>query len=347
MVARTSDGARTFNVVTPPGVAGDSQIADPFFLDASHAWVWVIRWNQSVLASATLDRTMDGGATWKSVPSQTAVQGGMTFIDPQHGWMITGRQLGDHTAIENTLWRTSDGGQIWSQQFQTTHRISIQPNVQAGDCDWLGQIAWTSETHGVAGVDCPFDARPTVEVTDDGGSTWTAVSLPGLPPRPGVVLFESVGDFHVFAGGHLVAFVSRCVGPDGYSCQPYGEVYRTSDAGVTWTAGSVIVRGGGLLMPDADHAWMPDACLSDQCSSAQLLVTSDGGAHWQQLPLPQALWPNMHGSRFYSLVSPSVGYVVATNGMAGTVDYYESVDGGRTFISFTPRFLPAGATRRG
>jgi len=68
------------------------------------------------------------------------------------------------------------------------------------------------------------------------------------------------------------------VGPDGISCQPYGEMYRSSDGGVTWTTGSVILRGGGLLMPDSDHAWMPDACLTEQCDSAQLLVTSDGGA---------------------------------------------------------------------
>jgi len=271
----------------------------------------------------------------------------MTFIDPRHGWIISGRQVRNHTAIENTLWRTSDGGQTWSQLFQTMHRISIQPNVQVGDCDWLGQIAWTSETHGVAGVNCPFDGPPAVEVTNDGGVTWMAVRLPGLPPRPGVALFEDVGDFHVFAGGHLAAFVTRCVGPDGISCQPYGEMYRSSDGGVTWTTGSVILRGGGLLMPDSDHAWMPDACLTEQCDSAQLLVTSDGGAHWQQLALPQALWPNLHGSRIYSFVSPTVGYVVATNEMAGTVDYYESVDAGRTFVPFTPRFLTARATRPG
>ncbi|HET9410998.1 MAG TPA: hypothetical protein VFO75_03850 [Candidatus Dormibacteraeota bacterium] len=346
MVARTSDGARTFDVVTPPGVGGDGQVADPFFLDAAHAWVWVIRWNQSVLASATLERTADGGASWTVMPRQAVLEGGMTFVDLQHGWMITGRESGNHTAVENTLWRTSDGGATWSQLIRVTHRISIEPKVQVGDCEWLGQIAWTSTIHGVAGVDCPFDAPPAVEITDDGGSTWRQVSLPDLPPRDGIGLFEDVGDVHVFAGGGLAAFVSRCVGPDGNSCQPYGELYRSDDAGVTWTPGSVILRGGGLLMPDADHAWMPNSCLSEQCDSAQILVTADGGAHWQQLPLPQALWPNMHGSRSYSFVSSTVGFVVVSNEFQTGSSFYQTTDGGHTFVAFTPRFLPPKATRR-
>jgi photosystem II stability/assembly factor-like uncharacterized protein len=339
LVARTTDGARTFANVTPPGAGGDSQLVDPFFLDSSHAWIWLIRWNQSSLASAVLDRTTNGGSSWTSIPFQPAVEGGMTFVDPEHGWMISGREVANHTAVENTLWRTSDGGQTWRQAVQSTHRLDIEPNVQKGDCYWLGQVAWTSLTHGVAGVSCPNDAQPAVEVTYDGGSTWRLVTLPALPPRGGIALFEDVTQIHSFGGGRLAAFVSRCVGADGRSCYPYGALYRSSDGGIGWTAGVVVERGSRLLMPDPDHAWMPDACVTSECDGGELLVTSDGGVHWQQLPLPRALWPNMHGSRNYSVVTPTLGFVVASNGMARTTDYYETVDGGRTFVRFEPRFL--------
>lgn len=345
LVARTSNGARTFNVVTPPGVGGDSQVSDPFFLDASHAWVWVIRWNQSELADATLERTTDGGASWTAIPFQPASEGGMTFLDPEHGWMTSGRQLNNNTAIEDTLWRTSDGGQTWRQLFQSTYRIAIQPNLQKGDCYWLGRIAWTSLVHGVAGVSCPFDAPPSVQVTDDGGSTWALAKLPALAPRAGIVLFENVAEIHAFAGGRLAALVSRCVGADGTSCFPYGQLYRSDDAGMNWTQGSVVERGGPLLMPDSDHAWMPDACVTEQCDGAELLVSSDAGDHWQQLPLPRELWPNLHGSRIYSVVTPTIGYVVASNAMIGTTEYYETDDGGRTFNRFQPRFVAAPATQ--
>jgi len=339
LVARTSDGARTLNAVTPPGVGGDSELVDPFFLDSIHAWIWRIVWNQSVLASATLERTSNGGGTWTAVPFQAAVVGTTTFLDPENGWMTTGRQLSNNTDVEDTLWRTSDGGTSWAAVFRSTYRLDIHPSAQSGGCYWLSNVAWTTITHGVAGVSCPFDAPPAVEITDDGGWTWKALRLPSLPARKGVALFEGVVQVHPLGGARLAALVSRCVGTDGTSCYPYGALYRSDDGGLSWTSGVVVERGSGLYMADADHAWIPDACAADPCDTAALLTTSDGGTSWRSIPLPQDLWPNLHGSRIYSVVSPLVVYVVATNAMAQTTDYYETQDGGRTFSRFQPRFV--------
>jgi len=339
LVARTVDGARTFENVTPPGAGGDSQLVDPFFLDRSHAWIWRIVWNQSVLASATLERTSDGGVTWTAVPFQAAVEGRTTFVDPENGWMTTGRQLPNHTDEEDTLWRTSDGGASWAAVTRSTYRLDIHPSAQPGGCYWLSNVAWTTITHGVAGVSCPFDAPPAVEVTDDGGWTWKAVRLPNLPAREGIALFEGVVQVHSLGGARLAALVSRCVGTDGTSCYPYGAPYRSNDGGRSWTSGVVVERGSGLYMADADHAWIPDACAANPCDTAALLTTSDGGTSWRSIPLPQDLWPNLHGSRIYSVVSPLVAYVVATNAMAQTTDYYETQDGGLTFSRFQPRFV--------
>jgi len=172
-LARTSDGANTFHDATPPGMSGAKQLDHPFFLDSKHAWVFVIEWTQSTLESATLARTSDGGANWRATSIKPAIDGDLDFIDSENGWMISGQEIASHTAIENTRWRTADGGQTWSQILRATHRMTIEPNVQRGDCAWLGSIGWTSTEHGVAGVSCPYDARPSVEVTDDGGLTWT------------------------------------------------------------------------------------------------------------------------------------------------------------------------------
>jgi hypothetical protein len=345
LVARTSDGAMTFNIVTPPGVGGDSQIADPFFLDASHAWVWVTQWNQSSLASAILEKTTDGGASWTAVQLQPAVEGGMTFIDAQHGWMTTGRDIENHTAIENTLWRTADGGETWAPINTTKHRIAIEPNVQRGECFQDG-VAWTSMTRGIAGVSCPYDSPPAVQVTGDAGATWRTERLPALPTQPGIGLFAAVGPIHE-EGGELVTVVSRCVGTDGNSCRDYGEVYRSADGGISWTSGAMVWGAGDVLLADSDHAWLPDACPTDQCYGSELLVTSNGGRTWQALPVPSAFSPSMHGSRIYSLVTPTLGFVVVSNEFQDGPTYYKTTDGGRTFIPFTPRFLSAGTTQRG
>ncbi len=345
LVGRTTDGGHTFENVTPPGAGGEKQFVYPYFLDSEHAWIWLVEWNQSVLASATLERTSNGGTSWTAMLFERHVAGGTAFIDARHGWMTTGRQLADNAEVEDTLWRTTDGGRSWASVFVSTYRLDIQPSIQRGGCHWLGDVAWTTTTHGLAGVSCPFDTPPAVEVTDDGGSTWRAVRLPNLPAREGIALFNSVTQIHSFGGGRLAASVSRCVGSDGSSCYPYGSLYRSADGGLTWTPGAVVERGGGLFMPDADHAWMPDACVTTECDGTDLISTSDAGAHWQSLPLPRALWPNLHGSRNYSVVTPLTAYVVATNAMAGTADYYETIDGGRTFNKFEPRFVagPGGA----
>ena len=342
LVARTSDGARTFVDVTPPDVRSQQQVGGTFFLDSKRAWVWVEDKNGS--APATLETTSDGGATWQATGFRTNVDGGLTFVDSSHGWMLTGQGVADHTAVENTLWRTVDGGRSWPAVYRWTHKLTIQPNVQTGDCA-MGEITWTSTSRGFAGVGCPFDSPPALAVTDDGGVTWTREPLPPLKTLAGVSLGESTGITRAFSMGPLIASVSRCVGPDGESCRQYGALYRSSDDGATWTQGAIVWGGVDIQMPDPDHGFLPDACLTDQCDSPELLTTSDGGATWQQLSLPRALWPNMHAERFYQFVTATVGFAVATSpGLASAAEsapatFYSTMDGGHTFSSFTPALV--------
>src|SRR5205814_5029028 len=139
--------------------------------------------------------------------------------------------------------------------------------------------------------------------------------------------------------GALAAMVSRCVGPDGMSCRTYGELYQSADDGVTWTHGAVVWGAGDALMSDRAHAWLPDACRTDQCGTPQLLVTSDGGETWRTLDIPRVLWPNMHGSRIYSFVTSNVGFVVVANEFEPNPTYLKTTDGGQTFRPFTPRLV--------
>lgn len=338
LVARTSDGARTFIDVTPPGVTGTIQVDGAFFLDSTRAWVWVAGKNGS--SPAILERTTDGGATWKPTGFRTAQDGSVMFFDSDHGWMVTGQSISNHTAFENTLWRTANGGQTWTLVFRQSWKIPIQPHVQRGDCS-MGDITWTSVSHGIAGVQCPFDSPPAVGETDDGGNTWTQQPLPQLPALPGVALFSAAGDVTDLGDGQLATVVSRCVGPDGMSCHDYGELYRSKDGGRTWSQGAVIWGIGLVQMPDSEHAFAPDGCLTDQCDGPKMLVTSDGGMSWRQLGLPQALWPNMHAARLYQFVSPTIGFAVALSagvgiGPAPAPTFFKTTDGGHTFTAFVP-----------
>jgi photosystem II stability/assembly factor-like uncharacterized protein len=163
LIARTSDGARTFKDVTPANVGSISQDPSAFFLDADRAWV--------TSGNDTLDRTADGGATWTAIHMSPAIEGSVTFYDEQHGWLVQGQDTDQHTASLQTLWRTVDGGSTWTPVYRRTVRRSIEPHVQTGDCVWAA-TAWITSQHGLADVSCPFDSPPALEATDDGGSTW-------------------------------------------------------------------------------------------------------------------------------------------------------------------------------
>jgi photosystem II stability/assembly factor-like uncharacterized protein len=335
LIARTSDGANTFRAVIPHALSGSKQLDRPFFLDAMHAWVFVIEWNQSTLSTATLERTANGGATWSETSMKPAIDGALAFIDPKHGSLVTEEDTASHEAMTQTVWRTDDSGQTWSTVYQATYKKAIQPNAQRGDCSFA-EITWTSPSHGLAGINCPTDSPAALEVTETGGSTWTRVSIPELPPQPGVALFSNVGSIHEFSSGELAAVVSRCVGSDGSSCSNYGELYHSVDGGVTWTQGTVIWAATDAVMSDVNHAWLPYACMTDQCATPGLLVTANGGEAWQSFALPQPFWPNMHGNQSFSLATPLLGFGVVT-GEFQIPGFYKTVDGGHTFETFTPR----------
>lgn len=338
LIARTSDGAQTFHAVTPPRLPSGAQLDPPLFLDSMHAFAFAIVWDGSTLKTSVLERTSDGGATWQSTAMTPAAHGDLTFFDPQHGWLVSGQDSADHLSITNTLWRTTDGGSKWTSMYSYTYRVDVHPSVQSGGCYWQGSIAWSSPTHGIVGVACPFDAPLAVDVTDDGGSTWIRRNLPDLSPQTGMVLYSSVGPVHVFAGGAAVAEVGRCVGQDGSSCFPHEELYRSEDGGLTWTGGASIRAGGELIAIDSDHAWFSAGCLVvlDDCTTFGLLSTADGGVTWRVFPLRQELGPNMHGSRTYSFVTPDLGFAVASNEFVARSSYFKTTDGGMTFVSFTP-----------
>jgi photosystem II stability/assembly factor-like uncharacterized protein len=322
---RTTDGAQTFKAVTPPLV---SHIDGVYFLNAQQAWV---------VSTPALEYTSDGGRTWRSTVMNPALDGDPVFVDASHGWLETSATVDDHRVIDRTLWRTVDGGSHWQRVYEGNYKIQIEPNVQKADCS-PGFPAWTSETHGIAGVSCPDGSAPALRMTDDGGATWSNVALPPLPSLPGIALGTSVGPIHVERDGGLVTMVSRCIGPDGTSCRFYGELYRSADGGFTWTTGSVVWGAGDALVIDSDHAWLTDACATDECSTPLLMTTADGGVTWKSLTLPQQLWPNMHGNRIFSVASATEAFVITSNEFQPAPKYFRTTDGGRTFSEFTPRW---------
>ena len=137
-IAITSDGAQTFHDVTPPGLSGDQQIWSPLFLDAAHAYVFVITWDRSTLKTSVLERTSDGGATWAASAMNPALYGDLTFVDPLHGWLVSGQGSADHLNTTDTLRRTVDGGKSWTAIYSYPYRHEFVAAAEHGA--WPGEL---------------------------------------------------------------------------------------------------------------------------------------------------------------------------------------------------------------
>ncbi len=360
-VVRTGDGGRTFIDVTPPAVGADRVIRSHDFLDASRAWVLV--GPAAFHAPETLEATVDGGVTWTQFETPASQSGGVVeFADSAHGWLIGGNWLpdcstsgvacGPPTARQTTLERTTDGGATWSLVYQTLQHVTSDPlvtvqlsggmqmSLQApSDCGWQGLPDFQSGEVGFVGLSCPGAVQPPMAATADGGRTWRRIVLPDPPGAPGNVIFTSVGRVHFSSAREGLAVVSQCIGEVG-ACTPTGAMVKTSDGGLSWSAGAE-VHSLGLDMEsvDASHAWLLDGWLTDPAVPS-LLSTADSGATWDTYPLPPFLTLTGAGSRSFQLVTPTLGFAEISKSTEPQPRFYRTEDGGLTFTPFSPQFPP-------
>jgi photosystem II stability/assembly factor-like uncharacterized protein len=234
-IVRTNDGGIIWYNVTPPDVAETGTTVTTFILDNTHAWVQKPDFN-NFPNNGLLYHTTDGGLTW-TISSTPFSGGDLNFIDVNNGWMLADLGVGAGSNAV-AVFQTKDGGATWTQTYTN------DPNLpDAGDSLPLGgiksdlvplnmQTAWVSGVTYASGSIYLFR-------TDDGGHTWTPVTLE-LPA--GAENFELGIDrdqMQIFSAkdGFLVVRMS------GEAVQT--AVYTTNDAGNTWTLTPTLIPNAG------------------------------------------------------------------------------------------------------
>ncbi|MCW2923270.1 MAG: hypothetical protein JWM98_674 [Thermoleophilia bacterium] len=187
-------------------------------------------------------RTSDGGTTW----TQTTIgdersMSGVSLASDTVGWAV-----GDGGLIR----RTNDAGATWTTQAAPAGVTGRLTAVAAID-------AWRAVAVGHGGV---------VIATTNGGSTWTTrssgVSVPlasiarfddtliavGAPRTvirsvDGGVTWSTVPGGSLPASGSLLADVTMASAQVGYIALMDNRVWRTADAGVTWTQVAGVTAG--------------------------------------------------------------------------------------------------------
>lgn len=314
-IVRTNDGGITWYNVTPPDVAETGSTVETFILDNQHAWVQKPDFN-NFPNNGLLYHTADGGLTW-TISSTPFSGGDLSFIDVNNGWMLADLGVGAGSNAV-AVFQTTDGGATWTQTYTN------DPNLpDAGDSLPLGgiksdliplnmQTAWVSGVTYASGIVYLFR-------TDDGGHTWTQVTLE-LP--------ADAENFELGVDRDQVQFFSA---KDGFlAVRMSGEatqtaVYTTNDSGNTWTLTPT-------LIPNAGASEFLSAQEAIIYNGEQFYVTRDAARTWSTIS------PNVvFGDSFANMdfVNLSTGWVITID-PSNHRSLNRTNDGGATWTPVVP-----------
>jgi len=310
-ILRTTDGGLQWKYVTPlHTVLTRESIAA--FLTASLAWVATPQTNGT---TAQVLRTTDGGQTWQQSTVQATFLRQITFIDSQHGWILSGWGATGGAAEAVSVFRTSDGGKTWSNVASALPASTDTP--PPGQLPFGGRkagIHFLNESTGwITGTVVANDLA-WLYVSHDGGSTWYQQSLSLPPGVPSAQLSLISPTFFSATDGILPVIFSDLISGKGIAT----DIYVTHDA-TTWKSTMPLPAALSKIdFVDIQHGWATDGIV--------LYNTSDGGQHWTKL----SPGPNFKQITELSFVSSSTGWAIG--GQSNNASFLlKTVDGGKTW----------------
>jgi photosystem II stability/assembly factor-like uncharacterized protein len=200
-------------------------------------------------------RTTDGGLTWAKRTSGVNVDlRGVCFADANTGTAV---------GAAGVILRTTDGGATWVNQTNAVTNSALNT-----------VYLWDSSAGIVAGE------MSEMARTGDGGASWHIGGVGNSTLYPPDLAFngESTG---IAVGFTMNPYLS------GY--EPYARIFRTTDAGVTWTQLSygLWARLSGCSFPTPSTAL---AVGESENGTGFMEKSTDGGITWvhQTIPVDQA-----------------------------------------------------------
>jgi len=291
---RSTDGAASFRALPPAPFFSSS--GNPGSLQASRS-------APGTLLAATLAglfRTLDGGISWQ--PFNRGLRGLSVFslaVDPRdasavYAGVTTALLVGRHQAA---AWSPRFAGQGLFQQVQPPFVIAVDPGGS-------GTI-YRSLTFGLSR-------------SFNGGRRWHDIGLPNTCLVVSALAMDPSSPRTVYTGGDN--------GDTG--CREPAQVYKSTDAGSTWTALSLGVVDSLYVDPSS-----PETVYA--VLGGALMKSTDGGMTWSSpgTGLPQGIYSLAFDPR-----SSSTLYAATPTGV------FKSTDGGGSWLAASAG-LPPGAVR--
>jgi len=266
--------------------------ADPANPDVAYAGAW----------GGGTWKTTDGGASWTLLP-EAPISAAALAVDPRDPQTV---YAADRTAP--TLWQSADGGQHWWRRFDAgsaysrLQALALDPHHP----DTVYVSAFKPGGYGAAGS--LFRVTPAGYADVTGSLPRVAISLAISPDQPGLLLasthvyglyrsedngqtWQAVEDGLPKVGFNAMAWApgsgalwgGACSGSFPDYMRPPGlsdgddapGLYRSSDAGLTWTPALTGVVGKGF-------AFAPGAIYA--AADNDVYLSADGGETWTPQP---------------------------------------------------------------
>jgi photosystem II stability/assembly factor-like uncharacterized protein len=290
--SRGDDGRITFREWHPVGVDEYGYAApDPLDPDIVYGGRGVSRWDRRTGQVQTVGPRVSRSSDWRTVRTQPVL---FSPVDPRTLFFAA-----------NTLWKTRNGGQSWTQispdltrkTWDVPESIGKYKGESSAQPSQRGVIYTVAPSYVDANVIWAGTDDGLIHMTADGGRSWTDVTPPQLSPWAKV----SVMDAGRFDAKTAYAAVNTLRLDD---MRPH--LYRTHDGGKTWTE---IVKG----IPDGapTNAVREDPVrrgLLFAATEREVFVSFDDGDHWQTLRL------NMAASSVRDIIIKDDDLVAATHG---------------------------------
>ena len=258
-------------------------------------------------AGGAVLRTTDG-ATWESRPIPGADE--LDFRDVEAFDADSALVLS--AGAPTRMYRTDDGGASWRLVYENTDERAF-----------FDALDFWGERRGLAFSD-PVDGRLLVIATTDGGRNWRALGTDRMPPALD-------GEAGFAASGTCLATFGATDAWIGLGGTAGSRVFRTNDAGASWSVAATPIRSGEpstgvfsiAFLDELRGAVVGGDYARPEEDGACAAFTLDGGASWSPAE------PGPGGYRSCVAVVPRANERLLVAVGPGGTDV--SPDGGRTW----------------